>query len=59
MATALTEQQAKEYIVCLNKVQNILVISTPHGSIAIAYAKICTIRNKHGAHEVPAYIAAP
>lgn len=59
MAAALSEQQAKDDTVCPNKVQNILVISTPHDCNAIAYAKISKIHTKHGAYEVSAYIAAP
>ncbi|KAL1451305.1 hypothetical protein MTO96_043862 [Rhipicephalus appendiculatus] len=40
MAAALTDQEASEDTICPNKVQNILVISTPLRSNAVAYAGI-------------------
>ncbi|XP_070392667.1 uncharacterized protein [Dermacentor albipictus] len=59
MAAALTEQQTAEDTVCPNKMQNILVISTPHDQNAKAYARISKIHTKLGAFEVSAYISAP
>lgn len=58
MAAALTEQQTAEDTVCPNKMQNILVISTPHDQNAKAYARISKIHTKLGAFEVSAYISA-
>lgn len=59
MAAALTDQEASEDTICPNKVQNILVISTPVRSNAVAYAGIQKIHTKVGAFEVSAYVAAP
>ncbi|KAH7947622.1 hypothetical protein HPB52_014613 [Rhipicephalus sanguineus] len=59
MAAALTEQQTGEDTVCPNKVQNILVIATPHDHNARAYSRIRKLHTKLGAFEVSAYIAAP
>ncbi|XP_070388418.1 uncharacterized protein [Dermacentor albipictus] len=59
MAAALPEHQTKEDTVCPNKVQNILIIATPHASNARAYARLNKIHTKYGAYEVSAYVAAP
>lgn len=59
LAAALTDQQASEDTICSNKVQNIIVISTPVTSNAAAYAGIQKIHTKVGAFEVSAYVAAP
>ncbi|XP_065285482.1 uncharacterized protein [Dermacentor albipictus] len=59
MAAALTEQQTAEDTVCPNKMQNILVISTPHDQNARADARISKIHTKLGVFEVSAYISAP
>ncbi|KAL1469715.1 hypothetical protein MTO96_040907, partial [Rhipicephalus appendiculatus] len=58
MAAALTEQQTCEDTVCPNKVQNILIISTPHEFNARAYVSISKLHTKFGTFEASAYIAA-
>ncbi|KAH7977054.1 hypothetical protein HPB52_023367 [Rhipicephalus sanguineus] len=42
---------------CPNKMQNILILSTPHQSNAAAYAKVLKIHTNTTAHEVAAYMA--
>ncbi|KAH6941764.1 hypothetical protein HPB50_023570 [Hyalomma asiaticum] len=59
MTVALMEQQTCEDTVCPNKVQNILVISTPHDQNARAYPRIQKLHTKLGSFEVSVYIAAP
>lgn len=43
---------------CPNKVQNILIISTPHDENAKTYVKVRKIHTKLGVFEVSAYVAA-
>ncbi|KAH8027807.1 hypothetical protein HPB51_010453 [Rhipicephalus microplus] len=59
MAATLTDKQAEEDFVYLNKVQNIIAISTPVTTNAKAYATIRRIHASFGAFEVSAYAAAP
>lgn len=59
MAAGLTEDQTKEDTVCPNKVQNIVVVSTPHEFNAMKYARVCKIYTRMGSFEVSAYVAAP
>lgn len=58
IVAALTEQQAKEVAMCPNKMQNILVISTPHKGHAAAYAKVQRLYMSTRMYEVAAYVAA-
>ncbi|KAL1446596.1 hypothetical protein MTO96_044537 [Rhipicephalus appendiculatus] len=59
MAATLTDKQAEQDSVYLNKVQNIIVISTPATTNAKAYATVRKIHTSFGAFEVSAYVAAP
>ncbi|KAL1483667.1 hypothetical protein MTO96_033033 [Rhipicephalus appendiculatus] len=59
MAATLTDKQAEQDSVYLNKVQNIIVISTPVTTNAKAYATVRKIHTSFGAFEVSAYVAAP
>ncbi|KAL1478640.1 hypothetical protein MTO96_034942 [Rhipicephalus appendiculatus] len=59
MAAGLTEDQTKEDTVCPNKVQNIVVVSTPHELNAMKYARVCKIYTRMGSFEVSAYVASP
>ncbi|KAL1474709.1 hypothetical protein MTO96_037789 [Rhipicephalus appendiculatus] len=59
MAAKITYDQAREDTICPNKMQNIIVISTPHQNNAAAYVKVQKLHTNQGAFEVAAYVAAP
>ncbi|KAL1433843.1 hypothetical protein MTO96_012182 [Rhipicephalus appendiculatus] len=59
MAAKITDDQAREDTICPNRMQNIIVISTPHQSNAAAYVKVQKLHTNQGAFEVAAYVAAP
>ncbi|KAL1474216.1 hypothetical protein MTO96_038150 [Rhipicephalus appendiculatus] len=59
MAAGLTEDQTKENMVCPNKVQNVVVVSSPHECNTMKYARVCKIYTRMGSFEVSAYVAAP
>lgn len=58
-AAGMGEDEAAGDSMCPNKVQNIMIISTPDDTRAMRYARILSLTVADQEHEVGAYITAP
>ncbi|XP_054917180.2 uncharacterized protein [Dermacentor andersoni] len=58
-ASGLTEDEAREDVVCPNFTQNIIVVSTPKPEHAAKYVRIKSFKIMEAEYEVNAYEAAP